>query len=258
VDHAISNQNRRAARIQELTRDHSRDLPVQMTAVLVKMMERKVTDLKVQKRNPNRVNVYLDGEFAFGLARIVAAWLRVGQLIDDEKINSLQVQDAQEKAFQNALRFLSFRPRSETEVQRRLHEQGFGDVEIQTVVDRLKAGGLLGDTEFAKTWVDNRSTFRPRSRKLLKLELRQKGVAEEAIETALAETATEEDLAYQAGQRRARRWAGLDWGEFRERLGAYLMRRGFPYGITAPVTRRIWEEMQSTLGQDHTLGNEED
>ena len=220
-------------------------------------MERKVTDLKVQKRNPNRVNVYLDGEFAFGLARIVAAWLQIGQVINDEKINSLQVQDAQEKAFQNALRFLSYRPRSETEVRQRLGKQGFGDAEIQIVIDRLKTGGLLGDTEFAKTWVDNRSTFRPRSRKLLKMELRQKGVAEEAIETALMETANEEDLAYQAGLRRARRWAGLDWGEFRERLGAYLMRRGFSYGTTNPVTRRIWEELQLTSDHDYT-GNEED
>jgi regulatory protein len=221
-------------------------------------MERKVTDLKVQKRNPNRVNVYLDGEFAFGLARIVAAWLQVGQLIDDEKINSLQIKDAQEKAFQGALHFLSFRPRSEAEVRRRLNEQGFGEEEIQSAVERLKAGGLLGDNEFAKTWVDNRSTFRPRSRKLLKLELRQKGVAEEAIDSALAETANEEDLAYQAGMRRARRWESLDWGEFRERLGAYLMRRGFSYGTTNPVTRRIWEELQSSTGQDQTIGNEED
>ena len=49
-------------------------------------MDQKITALKAQKRNPNRINVYLDGIFAFGLARVVAAWLQVGQTLSDEKI----------------------------------------------------------------------------------------------------------------------------------------------------------------------------
>ncbi len=43
------------------------------------MEERRITSLKVQKKNPNRVSIYLDEEFAFGVSRIVAAWLHVGQ-----------------------------------------------------------------------------------------------------------------------------------------------------------------------------------
>ena len=61
---------------------------------------RKITAIEVQKRTPNRVNIHLDGEFAFGLSRIVAAWLRVGQEVDEEKIKRLQLEEAQERAFQ--------------------------------------------------------------------------------------------------------------------------------------------------------------
>ncbi|HOG79782.1 MAG TPA: hypothetical protein PK454_08510, partial [Anaerolineaceae bacterium] len=66
-------------------------------------MDQKITALKVQKRNPNRVNVYLDGDFAFGLARVVAAWLQIGQILTPEKITSLQAQDTHEVAYQKAL-----------------------------------------------------------------------------------------------------------------------------------------------------------
>ena len=60
------------------------------------MMGRKVTALKKQKRNAQRINVYLDGEFAFGLSRYAAAWLQVGQELSPEKIQELQEVDAQE------------------------------------------------------------------------------------------------------------------------------------------------------------------
>ena len=50
---------------------------------------KKITALTAQKRNPNRVNIYIDGEYAFSLARIVAAWLRVGQELDEEKLKKL-------------------------------------------------------------------------------------------------------------------------------------------------------------------------
>ena len=78
---------------------------------------KKITALQVQKRNPNRVNVHLDGEYAFGLARIVAAWLKVGQTLEEEKISELQADDARERAMQQAMLFLSYRARSEKEIR---------------------------------------------------------------------------------------------------------------------------------------------
>ncbi len=82
-------------------------------------MDRIVTALKAQKKNPNRVSIYLDGEFAFGVSRIVAAWLKIGQSLSDEKLASIQKQEAGELALQKALLLLSYRPRSESEIQKR-------------------------------------------------------------------------------------------------------------------------------------------
>jgi regulatory protein len=129
-------------------------------------MERKITALKAQKRNQNRVSVYLDGEFAFGLARIVAAWLHVGQTINEQQILKLQSQDTVEVAFQKALRHLSYRPRSEAEVRQKLDTSGYTEAVIETVITRLLENKLIHDPQFAQMWIENRSTFRPRSRRV--------------------------------------------------------------------------------------------
>lgn len=206
--------------------------------------ERKITALKVQRRNPNRVNVYLDGEFAFGLSRIVAAWLRVGQTLSEDKIRSLQEEETREVAYQRGLHYLSFRPRSEAEVRRQLLEKGFDQPLIEEIIERLKAERWLGDAEFARLWTENRTTFRPRSRRLLRYELRQKGVSEDHIEEALNPLAEESELAYQAGIRYARKLTSLQPDVFRKRLMAFLARRGFSYGTIAPVVRRICSERE--------------
>ena len=209
-------------------------------------MDKQITALKIQKRNPNRINVYLDGSYAFPIARIVGAWLQIGQVLTEEKIAALRTQDTKEVAFQRALNFLSYRPRSESEVLRKLTEIGFDETVIAETIERLRRANLISDTQFAKEWVENRSTFRPRGRRILALELRQKGVADDVIQEALDETVDEDELAYQAAIQKSRRWADLEYAAFRERLSAYLMRRGFSYGTISNLVQRVWSDLQES------------
>ena len=197
----------------------------------------------VQKRNPNRVNVHLDGEYAFGLARIVAVWLRVGQELDEEKLKRLQVEDARERAVQQALLFLSYRARSESEIRQNLRKHEMPEEVIEETIARLRQDGLANDGQFAQAWVENRSTFRPRSRRMLAMELRQKGLDEEAVSSAL-EDVDDEPLAYEAAKKRAPRLKALEWVDFRKKLSEFLARRGFSYSVIAPVVTRIWNEVQ--------------
>ncbi len=217
----------------------------------------EITALKAQVKNPNRISVFLDGEFAFGLARIVAAWLKIGQVLSEAEIERLKQQDTLEVAYQKMLRFLSYRPRSQAEVLRKLNEQGYSAPVIEATVQRLKDNQLLSDDQFAQTWVENRSTFRPRSKRMLAMELRQKGVEDDVIEQALAGTEDESSLAYQAGVKYARRLSGVDWETFRKRLGAYLMRRGFSYGTIAPVLRTVWDEIRTAGSSNLTQSEDE-
>lgn len=201
----------------------------------------RITALQPQKRDPDRVNVHLDGEYAFSLARIVAAWLQVGQELSAEKITVLQRDDATERAYQQALLFLSYRARSTSEIRQNLRKHDIPAEIIEQTIERLQAERLADDDQFAKAWVENRSTFRPRSRRALAVELRQKGVPDEAVQSALTGV-DEEALAYEAATRRARRLESLEWNEFRTKLSEFLARRGFSYAVVAPVVSRVWSE----------------
>jgi len=206
-------------------------------------MEHKVTALRIQKNNRERVNVYLDGEFAFGLARIVAAWLSVGQELSDERIAKLQAEDNYEAAYQRALQFLSFRIRTEKEVRKNLEARAIPNEAIDLVIERLKKNGLLNDTYFAQSWVENRSDFRPRSKRVLAYELRSHGIEAQTIEDTLMEL-NDEELAYQAAIKQAKKLSGLDWVNFRRKLLAFLARRGFDYQVSTSVTSAVWAEQQ--------------
>jgi len=205
---------------------------------------KKITAIVVQKKHPNRVNIHLDGEFAFGLARITAAWLRVGQELEEKKIEQLQAEDARERALQQALLFLGYRARSESEIQQNLRKHEIPETVIEETIERLRKDGLANDGQFASTWVENRSTFRPRSRRMMALELRQKGLDDESMKSAL-DAVDDEALAYEAAIKRAPRLKSLEWSEFRKKLSDFLARRGFPYSVVAPVVSRVWKEVHA-------------
>jgi len=202
---------------------------------------KKITAIEGQKRTPNRVNIHLDGEFAFGLARIVAAWLRVGQELSDAKIEQLIAEDARERAFQQAMLFLSYRARSEAEIRKNLRKHEIPEAVIEQTLERLRGDGLANDNQFAQAWVENRNTFRPRSRRMMAMELKQKGLDDEAIRSAV-ESVDDEASAYEAAQKRAARLKDLEWIDFRRKLSEFLARRGYSYSVIAPVVTRIWNE----------------
>jgi len=191
------------------------------------------------------VNIYLDGNYSFSLARILVAWLKVGQELGEEKIASLRSEDEHELVYQKALHFINFRPRSTAEIIQNLSKRGISEPLAQETVERLKNTGLVNDDTFARDWVENRNAFRPRSRSFLKIELKQKGLSEETINSVLAEQVDEQTLAIEAARKYARRLAGLDWPKFRQKLGGFLARRGFSYTIAAPAVSEVWKETQT-------------
>lgn len=209
-------------------------------------MTKVITAITAQKRNTQRLNISLDGEYAFSLDRLTAAWLKVGRKLSPEEIASLQEKDEQEVAFNRALRYLSYRARSEAEMRKYLSDKGFSDHVSQTVIDRLKDERLINDPRFAQDWIDNRVSFRPRSQTQLRFELRNKGLSEDLIEDALQEADLDDiELACVAGKKLVGRYARLGWLDFRQKLGAALARRGFSYETVHSVTRQLWDECQT-------------
>ena len=200
-----------------------------------------VTRLEPQKKNPQRLNVYLDGEFAFGVSRAAAPWLAEGNQISQQKINDLQEKDQFEGAYQRAINFLSYRIRSEKEIRQNLAKKEVPEEIIERVLDKLRGASLVNDQEFASLWVENRIQFKPRGKRALSSELFQKGIPNEIIEDALVEI-DEEELAYQCARSKINKFSGLDKKTFQKKLSGLLTRRGFPYHIIKDVVNSLWKE----------------
>jgi regulatory protein len=207
-------------------------------------MAGKVTALKYQKKNRNRVSVYLDGRFAFGLPDIVAAKLKTGQHLSDADIARLEREGSAEAAYGRTLDYLSHRPRSRAEIETYLQKRGFSEEEIEAVAMRLERAGLLDDEAFARFWVENRERFRPRGLRALRYELRNKGISDQVIERALVGVDVS-DSAYRSASKKARQLGDVDQQTFYRKLVEYLVRRGFDYEVAREATDRHWADLQS-------------
>jgi len=203
-----------------------------------------ITALEVQKRNKERVNVFIDGEYAFGLSLMEAARLKKGQVLSAGEIARLKGEDAVVQAVESAAHFLSYRPRSLQEVRRNLKDKELPPEVTEAAVERLTALGYLDDEAFARYWVQNRAEFKPLSHRALRQELRQKGIADSIINEVLAGQ-DEQGLAYEAAQGQLRRLRQKTPREFKTKMSAFLQRRGFSYSTTQDVVVRIIEEMEA-------------
>jgi regulatory protein len=203
----------------------------------------KITALKANKRNGKRVNLFLDGRFAFSVDTEVAVreGLKPGQELSDDQIRELTEDISLVRILNIAYRFLSYRPRSEAEMKERLHRRAIEDSKIEIVINKLKEQHLLDDTAFAQFWKENREAFRPRSQRLTRLELKKKGVADDIIKEVTDESDDAQN-AYAAALSKAQRLPKQDYEVFRRRLGDYLKRRGFGYMIISQTVKRLWQE----------------
>lgn len=205
-----------------------------------------ITKLERQVKHKERVNVYLDGEFAFGLNELDAVLLRKGQILSEEEVARLRDQDAVVRAYEQAVRYLSYRPRSTQEVEHYLKGKEIPAETMERVVTRLETAGYLDDRAFALFWIENRTQFQPRGPHALRYELRQKGIAPALIEELLREAVDVDEAAYKASSTHGRRLRGLTPQEYRQKLGAFLQRRGFSYATASPIIRRLIDELTET------------
>jgi regulatory protein len=203
-----------------------------------------ITALRLNSRK-KQVNVFIDGLFSFTIADelAVANHLAVGRELSADQIEELTDSNLFHNCMNAAVQFLSYRPRSESEVRQRLRQRGFDRETIEGVILKLKERRLLDDAAFAEFWVSNRLSFSPRSARLINLELRRKGVAAQTV-SAIVQNLDDEHSAYDAGLKKAHRLSRLGYDDFRRRLYDYLRRCGFNYDTCKLTTERLWQEKE--------------
>lgn len=188
-----------------------------------------ITRLVRQANNRERISVYLDGEFAFGLHEVAAVQLRIGQQLSQDDVTALRYEDDITRAVEKTVQLLSYRPRSKAEITAKLEQKEYLPSVIEAAIEKVERMGYLDDRDFARFWIDNRNQHKPRGERALRYELRNKGVEDRIIDELLDELVDEASAAYEAAQKRLRRLRGKTMREFKDTLGAFLQRRGFSY-----------------------------
>jgi regulatory protein len=140
-----------------------------------------------------------------------------------------------------AYHYLSYRPRSEAEIRQWLHRRSFTNEVAEKAIAKLREQNLIDDFGFAQFWTHNRLSFKPKSKRLIKKELRDKKVAAEIIEQVTNDI-DDEEIAYKLGSSRMPSLAYLDYPDFYRRLSGYLAYRGFSYRVIRDTAARLWRE----------------
>jgi regulatory protein len=203
------------------------------------------TIVDITRSAPGRVELKFDDNTTlfidYGIVN--KAGLQVLQKIDDETLDKLINEADGGSSYDAALRYLELRPRSESEMRRHLLSRHvYSTVAIERSIERLKKNKLLDDRSFAEAWINDRITYKPKSRLMIQRELAQKGIDPGEIADVLGDI-DDVSSAYQAGIKKAKllRFAGhLD---FSKRLSSYLGRRGYSGEVVRSVVNKLWQEI---------------
>jgi regulatory protein len=202
-----------------------------------------ITSIKPQK-NGKRVNIYLDGEFGFGLdlENYVKLGLKVEQKLSEDEVEEIVKKAEFQKIYDKILRFASLRTRSEKEYKGWLKKHKIHESLHNKLFDKLRRLDFLDDRKFAFWWVEQRMQFRPKSKRVLKQELKFKGIDKGIIDEVLEETKIDEiSAARSVIKKKKYMWETLEGYEKRVKMSNYLARNGYS-----------WETIRKVVGEfDH-------
>jgi regulatory protein len=207
-----------------------------------------VAQPRVRRHLGARINIFVDDKFSFALDRdlVLQHGLRPGLALSPDELENLLQQDGDARAYARALNFLSYRPRSSKEIRDKLVRDEFPDSVVHRVLERLQKEGQVNDANFASLWVESRTHSRPKGARVLRQELRIKGVEAETIAHSLPDDEQERLNALEAVRPQMRKWNGLDERAQRDKAIAFLQRRGFGFGAALSALRALAEEDQDT------------
>lgn len=190
------------------------------------------------------MSIFLDGVFAFGLDEetVFKHGLKIGLELDEDRIAQVLGDEQRKKAKDAAFYYLSYRPRTVKEVRDKLKEKGYEGDLVEETIAVLRRLGLLDDRDFAARWVAERLRSKPRGRRVLFAELRQKGISREMAEETLSEAFGDIDeraLAADLLRKRAARYRDVESHQAFRRMSDFLVRKGFDFEVAREVAQEM-------------------
>lgn len=205
----------------------------------------KISKIEVQKKNKERLNIYIDEVFAFGLSLDVYVKynLKKGQDLDDDFIENILMEEENNKAINSSLKYLSYRQRSIKEVRDHLKRKGYDESIIENSIGALLEKNYLNDYEFSKSFIRDKSYLNKYGINKIKYELKNKGVSVDVIEKTLDFDSDQEySRALELANKKIKSYKNLDNSSIYRKLGSFLQRKGYKYTTVSKVLRKVLNE----------------
>lgn len=203
----------------------------------------KITNIEEQKRNKDRVNIYVDNDYAFSLSKevLIKEGLKVNDIIDLEKLTKVSKEDNYIKCKGAALRIIEKTIKTESEIKKKLLLKGYGDETINRTIDFLKEYNFLNDESYAKMYVRDKSKGQGKNK--IKYDLIKKGLDEELILEAIAkiDSDNEENIAYEMALKKYNTIKKRETDSYKlsQKLYRFLLSKGYGYDIASRVIKSI-------------------
>ncbi len=211
--------------------------------------ERKITKIERQENNRQRLSIYLDGEFAFGLNDeiVLKHNINVNQTLHEDQIEDLLSEDEKKRAKQKAFSYLARRDHSEKELSDKLRGKGFREPIIIGLIEDLKQSQLINDGTFSRQFARNKIIQKSIGRRELAFSLKQKGISKDILEATLEEVYSEYDekeLALRLANQKLKTIKNIEPIKVKKRISDFLFRRGFNWEIVEQVFEEIsWDKL---------------
>lgn len=202
----------------------------------------EITAITAQKKDKTRVSIDLDGRFFCGmkLETVVQNRLKVGSIVTLEELSRMQFESEKLAAFDRALTHISHSMKTEREIRDFLKGKGYLEEVISFVVEKMQSYGYLDDRDYAARYAESM-----RSRKgarLIAMELRRKGIFEEAISSALENSQEEEGEGAKAVLEKYLRNKDISDPKTVRKAYAYLLSKGFDGDTVRDALRGLRDE----------------
>lgn len=201
-----------------------------------------ITKIETQKKDKNRVSIFLNDAFAFGVHVdvLVEHGLRKGMDLSPEVLDEILHTEEVKKAYIQCVRWLTFSSRTRKELFKKLKEKEYDESTADLALDKLVDHGYINDQRYAENFVESR--MHKYGQKRLRLDLRRKGVADETIDQVLSDLLEQEDqytVALELARKKLAQSQGVDPKKQINRIQGMLLRKGYDYGIVNQVMREL-------------------
>ncbi len=205
----------------------------------------RISSIERARRGGKFVISFDEGtELIFSREVIIDFGLRRNDEITSELLSRLSEAQSFHDAYTAAARLLNYRMRTRIELDKRLQQKGYPRTTIDNVIAKLSQIGLIDDSRFADAFVASKIAAKPVGRRELERALREKGVAKDEVEKAVSSVMDEETqfkLALAAAETKMRSLGRFETNKRRDKLVAFLARRGFDWDVIRKVTRAVFK-----------------